>query len=120
MFSRQLALQASFFYSREDRARFSGMDEALRSNLIRRPGRQVWTSKFLTGTEGLFTGTKLPNHNVTSVTSYANYRSELGYGRVDGTLRRVRWRSQDRHGRMKRTAMRRACSVAPTRATERR
>ena len=26
-------LQASFFYSREDRARFSGMDEALRSNL---------------------------------------------------------------------------------------
>ena len=26
-------LQASFFYSREDRARFSGMDEALRMNL---------------------------------------------------------------------------------------
>ena len=26
-------LQASFFYSREDRARFAGMDEALRMNL---------------------------------------------------------------------------------------
>ena len=30
-------LQASFFYSREDRARFAGMDEALRMNLSRRP-----------------------------------------------------------------------------------
>ena len=41
--------------------------------------------QILAGTEGLFTGTKLANHNVTAVTSYANYRSELGYGRVDGT-----------------------------------
>ena len=77
-------LQASFFYSREDRARFSGMDEALRSNLSDALADGL-DKQILTGTEGLFTGTKLPNHNVTSVTSYANYRSELGYGRVDGT-----------------------------------
>ena len=30
-------LQASFFYSREDRARFAGMDEALSIEPIRRP-----------------------------------------------------------------------------------
>ena len=77
-------LQASFFYSREDRARFSGMDEALRMNLSDALSDGL-DQQILAGTEGLFTGTKLANHNVTAVTSYANYRSELGYGRVDGT-----------------------------------
>ena len=76
-------LQASFFYSREDRARFSGMDEALRSNLSDALSDGL-DKQILAGTEGLFTGSKLANHNVTAVTSYANYRSELGYGRVDG------------------------------------
>ena len=78
-------LQASFFYSREDRARFSGMDEALRMNLSEALADGL-DKQILTGTEGLFTGTNLANHNVTAVTSYANYRSELGYGRVDGTF----------------------------------
>ena len=78
-------LQASFFYSREDRARFAGMDEALRSNLSDALSDGL-DKQILTGTEGLFTGTNLSNHNVTAVTSYANYRSELGYGRVDGTF----------------------------------
>ena len=32
-------IQASFFYSREDQARFSGMGEALRIELERCPGR---------------------------------------------------------------------------------
>ena len=77
-------LQASFFYSREDRARFSGMDEALRMNLSDALADGL-DKQILTGTEGLFTGTKLANHNVSAVTTYANYRSELGYGRVDGT-----------------------------------
>ena len=76
-------LQASFFYSREDRARFAGMDEALRSNLSDALSDGL-DKQILTGTNGLFTGTNLSNHNVTAVTSYANYRSELGYGRVDG------------------------------------
>ena len=34
----------------------------------------------------MLNGTILPNHNASAVTSYANYRSELGYGRVDGTF----------------------------------
>ena len=78
-------LQASFYYSREDRARFSGMDAALRSNLsdVLSDGLD---KQILVGSEGLLTGTKLPNHNVTAVTSYANYRAELGYARVDGTF----------------------------------
>ena len=78
-------LQASFFYSREDRARFSGMDAALRSNLSDALSDAL-DKQILVGTEGLLTGTKLANHNTTAVTSYANYRSELGYGRVDGTF----------------------------------
>ena len=78
-------LQASFFYSREDRARFSGMDAALRSNLSDALSDAL-DKQILVGTEGLLTGTKLPNHNVTAVTSYAGYRSELGYSRVDGTF----------------------------------
>ena len=76
-------LQASFFYSREDRARFAGMDEALRMNLSDALADGL-DKQILTGTEGLFTGTKLANHNASAVTSYANYRSELAYGRVDG------------------------------------
>ena len=77
-------LQASFFYSREDRARFAGMDEALRMNLSDALADGL-DKQILSGTEGLFTGTKLANHNVSAITSYANYRSELAYGRVDGT-----------------------------------
>ena len=76
-------LQASFFYSRESRARFAGMDEALRMNLSDALADGL-DKQILTGTEGLFTGTNLANHNASAVTSYANYRSELGYARVDG------------------------------------
>ena len=78
-------IQASFYYSREDRARFSGMGEALRMNLTDALADKV-DQQILVGTEGLFTGTKLANHNVSAATSYANYRSELAYGRVDGTF----------------------------------
>ena len=76
-------LQASFFYSREDRARFAGMDEALRSNLSDALSDGL-DKQILSGTEGLFTGTKLANHAAAAVTTYATYRSELAYGRVDG------------------------------------
>ena len=76
-------IQASFFYSREDRARFSGMDEALRMNLSDALSDKM-DQQILAGTEGLFTGTKLANHAAAAVTSYATYRSELAYGRVDG------------------------------------
>ena len=77
-------LQASFFYSREDRARFAGMDAALRMNLGDSLADAL-DKQVLAGTDGLFTGTNLPNNNVSAQTTYALYRSGLAYGRVDGT-----------------------------------
>ena len=78
-------IQASFFYSREDQARFSGMGEALRSNLSDALADKL-DQQILAGGSGLLHGTILANHAASAVTTYANYRSELGYGRVDGTF----------------------------------
>ena len=77
-------IQAAFFYSREDRARFAGMDEALRMNLSDALSDKL-DQQVLNGGEGLFNSTNLTNHNVSAVTSYALYKSQLAYGRVDGT-----------------------------------
>ena len=76
-------IQASFFYSREDRARFMGMDSALRDNLGAALSDKL-DSEILAGDEGLFTGTNLTNHNVSTETTFALYLSQFGYGRVDG------------------------------------
>ena len=76
-------IQASFFYSREDRARFAGMDSALRMNLSEGLAdgldRQV-----LRGSDGLLTGTNLPNNNVSSADSFDTYLSNLVWGQIDG------------------------------------
>ena len=71
--------------AREDRARFSGMDEALRANLSDALSDKM-DQQILAGTNGLLAGTNLPNHNSSAEATYAHYRSELGYGRVDGTF----------------------------------
>ena len=76
-------LQASFFYSREDRARFRGMDAALRMNLSDALADKL-DQQILNGTEGLLNGTNLANNNVTVETTFALYLSQFGYGRVDG------------------------------------
>ena len=76
-------LQASFLYSREDRARFTGMDSALRENLSMALSDAL-DKQVVSGTNGLLTGTNLANHNVSAVTSFASYRSQLLYSRVDG------------------------------------
>ena len=76
-------LQASFFYSREDRARFAGMDSALRMNLSDALADAL-DKQILKGDDGLFHATNLSNHAADAVTSYANYRDLLAYGRVDG------------------------------------
>ena len=76
-------IQASFFYSREDRARFRGMGEALRTNLSEALSDAL-DMQVLSGSEGLLAGTKLANHNVSAITTFANYVSEFGYSRVDG------------------------------------
>ena len=81
-------LQASFSYRRTDAARFAGLDAALRlalnSGLQERLDQQA-----IEGTDGLLTGTNLPNNNVNAVTTFPLYLSGLLYGRVDGRYART-------------------------------
>ena len=77
-------IQAAFFYSREDRARFAGMDAALRENLSMALADGL-DEQVLAGPNGLFAGTVLANHNVNAITDFAGYLKDLAYGRVDGT-----------------------------------
>ena len=76
-------LQASFFYSREDRARFAGMDAALRENL--NDGLADGLDKaILSGTNGLFTGTNLTDNPHTTDDTYDTYLSHLVWDQIDG------------------------------------
>ena len=74
-------LQASFFYSREDRARFATMDAALRMNLS--DGLSDGLDKAIIGGT-LLDGTNLTNNNVTSADTYDTYISNLMYDQIDG------------------------------------
>ena len=76
-------LQAAFFFSREDRARFSGMDAALRENLSAGLMDGL-DDQVISGTNGLLTSQNLDNHNVTTATTFDLYLAGLVYGRVDG------------------------------------
>ena len=81
-------LQASFSYRRTDAARFSGWDAALR--LALNGGLQEkLDQQAIEGTDGLLTGTNLPNNNVNAVSTFALYLSGLLYGRVDGRYART-------------------------------
>ena len=77
-------IQAAFFYSREDRARFAGMGEALRQNLSDALSDRL-DQIIIGGPGGLLNATNLDDHNVSSVTNFAGYLDDLAYGRVDGT-----------------------------------
>ena len=78
-------LQASFFYSREDRARFAGMGEALRQNLSDALADAL-DKQILAGTNGLLAGTNLADNDASAVTTFAGYLADFGYARVDGTF----------------------------------
>ena len=81
-------LQASFSYRRTDAARFAGLDAALR--LALNSGlQQKLDQQAIEGTDGLLTGTNLPNNNVSAVSTFALYLSGLLYGRVDGRYART-------------------------------
>ena len=81
-------LQASFSYRRTDAARFAGLDAALR--LALNGGLQEkLDQQAIEGTDGLLTGTNLPNNNVSTATTFALYLSGLLYGRVDGRYART-------------------------------
>ena len=77
-------IQASFFFSREDRARFAGMSEALRMNLSDALADKLDQVIIAGNPNGLLHGTVLANHAASSQTTYANYRAQFAYGRVDG------------------------------------
>ena len=78
-------IQASFFYSREDRARFAGMDSALRENLSMGLADGL-DKQIIAGTNGLLTGTNLANHAEAAATTFDGYISKLAFARVDGRL----------------------------------
>ena len=76
-------IQASFFYSREDRARFAGMDAALRENLTE--GLDDGLDKqILNGTNGLFAGTNLANNAQTTDDTFDTYLNHLCWNQIDG------------------------------------
>ena len=77
-------LQAAFFYSREDRARFVGMDAALRENLSDALSDALDKQILAGDDEGLLHSTNLANHNVNAASAYADYVSDFAYSRVDG------------------------------------
>ena len=74
-------LQASFFYSREDRARFAGMDEALRMNLS--DGLADGLDKEIIGNT-LLAGTNLANNNASAADDFNAYLSRFVWGQIDG------------------------------------
>ena len=76
-------IQASFFYSREDRARFAGMDSALRENLSEGLSDGL-DKQILNGTNGLFAGTNLPNNNQTTNDTFDSYIANLAWNQIDG------------------------------------
>ena len=76
-------LQASYFYSMEDRSRFASMSEALRESLSMGLSDGL-DDQILSGTSGFFTGTVLANHNVTTATDFDLFMTQFAYGRVDG------------------------------------
>ena len=92
-------LQASFFYSREDRARFAGMDSALRENLSMALSDAL-DKQVVSGTNGLLTGTNLAAHDVSAVTTFAAYLSTLGFARGRRYVRagRGRYPASSRRG----------------------
>ena len=76
-------IQASFFFSREDRARFAGMNEALRANLSEGLADGL-DKQILNGTNGLFAGTNLPNNNQTTDDTFDSYLNHLCWDQIDG------------------------------------
>ena len=76
-------IQAAFFYSREDRARFAGMDAALRENLSEGLADGL-DKQILSGTNGLFTGTNLADNAQTTNDTFDSYLSNLCWNQIDG------------------------------------
>ena len=83
-------LQASFFHSREDRARFAGMDEALRMNLSEALSDKL-DAEIIAGANGLLGGTNLTKVAATNPTTYGGFKG-LVFDAIDG---KFAWGSED-------------------------
>ena len=73
-------IQASLFYSREDRARFAGMAEALRMNLSDALADKLDEVVL----DKLVLGNTLTANNASAADTYASYRKRFVYDRIDG------------------------------------
>ena len=80
-------LQASYFYRREDAAKFKQFDASLRENLNMALADGL-DREILVGSNGLLTGTNLPDNAVSADADYPHYIQEMMLKRVDG-----RWAS---------------------------
>ena len=76
-------IQASYFYRRTDAARFKGMSEALRENLSMGLADGL-DKQIVSGSDGLLTGTNLPNHDSAGLGTFAVLLPQFSYARVDG------------------------------------
>ena len=76
-------LQASFTYRRTDAARFRGMSEALRQNLNDALSDAL-DAQVIAGANGLLGANVLTANAASAVATFATYRSELVYSRIDG------------------------------------
>lgn len=74
-------LQASIFFTREDRARLAGMDSALRQNLSDALADELDEVVL----DDLLTGNTLAANAAGAADSYASYRKRFVYDRIDGT-----------------------------------
>ena len=81
-------LQASFFYSREDGARFRGMADALRMNLVDALADAL-DKQVIAGTNGLLTGANLTDHVAGAADTFSSYRKRFAFDAIDGTYASV-------------------------------
>ena len=81
-------LQASYSYRRSDASRFASLDSSLRLSL--NGGLQeALDQQAINGSDGLLNGGNLSNNNVSNVTTFSLYLTQLLYGRVDGRYART-------------------------------
>ena len=76
-------LQASLFFSVEDAARIQGLSDAFRMNLSDALSDEL-DDQILTGTNGLFSGSNLPDHNATAVGTFVTLKKRVVYDAIDG------------------------------------
>ena len=76
-------LQASLFFSVEDAARIQGLSEALRMNLSDALSDEL-DDQILTGSNGLFTGANLADHDATAVGTFVTMKRRVVYSSIDG------------------------------------